>query len=297
MTDCTVTLAQPPPVSGVRIALASNNTMLTVPAGVTVPPGANTVIFTAAAGSFRSGQTAIVTASLNGSVATASLTLNSKLRKGSAGVSLTSKSRTGDGGAGPNAVSSSPSGKPVSSLLCAPGVINAGDAVTCELQVPASSKSVPVELTSSSTQVLIPAVVATRPERSSLTFQAWSNSLSQQQTVTITATAGSSRAEAAVLLMASGRPVLRVPEKQNARAGAAMSFTVSAAAPANLPLSMEAWRPSRRRLVRPPEPEFSHGARRRVKQGSTRLRSQSPTQLASPRLRGTTSKSERIFRC
>jgi uncharacterized protein (TIGR03437 family) len=118
-------------------------------------------------------------------------------------------------------------------------VITAGDAVICELFVTASTQSVPVALDSSSEQVLIPAVVTTRPNQSSLTFQAHSNPVSRQQPVTITATLGSGEVQDTILLMSASAPVLTVPESQVARAGAPTSFKVTAVDPSGLPVQLE----------------------------------------------------------
>jgi uncharacterized protein (TIGR03437 family) len=127
-----------------------------------------------------------------------------------------------------------------SSLRCSPRVITAGGTVTCELLATASTQSEPVALNSSSAQVLIPAAVAARPNQSSLTFQAQSSPLARHERVTITAMAGAVQVEDTILLMASAGPVLRVPEKQIAKAGALLSFTVSAADASDLSVHIDA---------------------------------------------------------
>jgi uncharacterized protein (TIGR03437 family) len=124
-------------------------------------------------------------------------------------------------------------------LHCSPGTITAGAAVTCELVGMPRAQSVGVPLNSSSAQVLIPAVVTTRPNQSSLTFQAETSPISRQQPVTITAALDTGKVEDTILLMAASGPVLRAPRGQIARAGAPMSFTVSAVDPSNLPVQLE----------------------------------------------------------
>jgi hypothetical protein len=74
-STCTVTLKSGASPGGSAVTLKSDNNLLTVSPSVTVPAGATTVNFTATAGLFKVSQVAIVSASLNGSVATASLTL------------------------------------------------------------------------------------------------------------------------------------------------------------------------------------------------------------------------------
>ena len=128
---------------------------------------------------------------------------------------------------------------PVSSLQCSPKAITAGSAVTCELLVSASPQSAQVELESSSEQVLIPSVVTTRPNQSSLTFQARTSPVSKQEQVTITATSGTVSAEDTILVIGASGPILRVPKKQVARAGESISFTVTATDPSGLPLHVD----------------------------------------------------------
>ncbi len=223
-STCKVTLALTAPAGGSSVTLASNNSSLTVPASVSVSAGAATSSFKAEAGSSRSRQTATITASLNGSVASTSVTLTGSVRTRS--VSGTPASQ--------------PSGNAVSSLVCSPNAVTAGGVVTCELLVTASTQAVPVVLSSSSEQVLLPALVTTRPNQSSLTFQAQSIPDSKQQPVTITATLGTSEIEDTILLMAPSGPVLRVPERQVARLGTPISFAVSALDPSSgLPVKVE----------------------------------------------------------
>jgi uncharacterized protein (TIGR03437 family) len=208
-----------------KAASSGGVTLLTVPASVTVAAGATTATFSATApASITSNQTATITASLNGSVASTSVTLTG---------SVQTKSVSGT-------PASQPSGNAVSSLVCSPNAVTAGGVVTCELFVTARSQSESVELNSSSAQVLIPAFVTTRPNQSSLTFQAQSTSVSTQQPVTITATLGTTEVENTILLMGAAGPVLRVPGRQVARVGTPISFTVSAVDPSSgLPVQVE----------------------------------------------------------
>jgi uncharacterized protein (TIGR03437 family) len=126
----------------------------------------------------------------------------------------------------------------ISSLQCSPKAITAGSAVTCELLTSASPQSVQIELKSSSEQVLTPSVIATRPNQSSLTFQAQSSPATKQQRVTITATVGIDEIQDTVLVTGASSPVLRTPARQVARAGAPMSFMVSAVDTSDLPLQV-----------------------------------------------------------
>ncbi len=111
--------------------------------------------------------------------------------------------------------------------------------MTCELLVAASSQSARVPLNSSSRQVLIPAVVTTRPNQSSLTFQAETSPGSNQQSVTITAALDTGAVQDRILVVAASAPVLRAPRRLVAKAGAPMSFEVSAVDPSGLPSQMD----------------------------------------------------------
>jgi hypothetical protein len=60
----------------------------------------------------------------------------------------------------------------VSSISCSPRTVSAGGQTTCELRVTASQTPFELRLTSTSSQVKTPTVVYTRPNQSTLTFQA-----------------------------------------------------------------------------------------------------------------------------
>jgi uncharacterized protein (TIGR03437 family) len=63
-TACTVSLSAPSPVGGMTVALAINNSNVTVPASVNVPSGAASTGFTASVASVSTVQTATLTASM-----------------------------------------------------------------------------------------------------------------------------------------------------------------------------------------------------------------------------------------
>ncbi len=127
----------------------------------------------------------------------------------------------------------------VSSLQCSPTVVIAGSAVSCELNLTAVSQSVAIALTSSSAAVHVPAMVTTRPSQSSLTFLAQTDPTSRQQQVVITSSLGESMAEASIVVMAAPSPILSAPKQLVGKAGAALSFKVSAADSTDLPLNIE----------------------------------------------------------
>jgi uncharacterized protein (TIGR03437 family) len=74
-TSCTVTLNLTVTGNGATVALASNDSLLTLPPTVTITPGSTSASFTITAGTIPSSQTAIVTAALGNSSQTVSITL------------------------------------------------------------------------------------------------------------------------------------------------------------------------------------------------------------------------------
>lgn len=75
---CTITLSAAAPSAGLKVTLSSNNKAVTVPASVTVPANSTSMWFTATAAAVTTTQSAVVTASANGSSATTYLQLNGK---------------------------------------------------------------------------------------------------------------------------------------------------------------------------------------------------------------------------
>jgi len=128
----------------------------------------------------------------------------------------------------------------VSALTCSPRAVNAGAQATCELRNTVSPAPQKFQVTSSSAQVRVPAVVSSRPSQSSLTFQASVDAAASQQTAVVTAALGDSSAQDTILVMPAAHPVLRAPEKQIARLGAPLAFLVTAVDPADLPLQLSA---------------------------------------------------------
>ena len=74
-STCTAALNQPASAGGATVNLSSSTGALSVPASVTVPSSSTTGTFTATAGTISAAQTAVVTASYNGSSQTASISL------------------------------------------------------------------------------------------------------------------------------------------------------------------------------------------------------------------------------
>jgi nitrogen fixation protein FixH len=73
---CTVSLSSAAGTGGLTVNLSSNNSAVTVPASVTVAPGASSASFTASVLAVSTAQTAVLTATAGGTAKTFSITLN-----------------------------------------------------------------------------------------------------------------------------------------------------------------------------------------------------------------------------
>ena len=126
----------------------------------------------------------------------------------------------------------------------------AGGVVTCALHVTASPEPLQLQLASSTSQVKIPAAVVTRPNQSSLTFQASVGAVAKPQSAIITATLGDMQVQESLLVVSTDRPVLVTPDKQIAKFGTPVNFTVGAADASGLPVQLEVKNLPAARLIR-----------------------------------------------
>jgi uncharacterized protein (TIGR03437 family) len=127
-----------------------------------------------------------------------------------------------------------------SALTCSPKVITAGNQAVCELRVAASPDPSQIQITTSSPQLKAPSVVSARANQGSLTFQVNANPASLQQSVTVNAVSNGATVQDTVQVMPASRPILTVPQKQLAKSGATVSFSVSVFDPTNLPVQLNA---------------------------------------------------------
>lgn len=74
-SSCAITLSRAAPAGGALVSLSSSVNTLGVPGSVTVAAGSSTANFTALAGAFTTDQSSTITATLNGSSASASISL------------------------------------------------------------------------------------------------------------------------------------------------------------------------------------------------------------------------------
>jgi uncharacterized protein (TIGR03437 family) len=244
---CTVKLSQAAPAGGAAVSLASSNALLPGRAStITVPAGSSTATFSITAGNIASNQNATLIAILNGVSETVIISLvHQSTRVVSAKIGASSMdgppSSSSDAPAiGEALAPSSRAQGTVATLSCSPRAVSPGGQVTCNLEGTASSTALELQLASSSEQVRIPAIAATRPNQSSLTFHALVDPLARQQSVLITATLGDSRAQDVVVVLPAAGPVLTMPGKQLAKFGTSVGFVVSAVDQADLPVQLAA---------------------------------------------------------
>jgi len=174
-STCTVTLSQAASAAGATVTLSTNNGLLTLPASVTVPAGSNTAMFLATTGIFSGIQSALVTASYNGSSQQAVLSL----------VGATT----------------------VSSLSCTPATLGSGAAAVCTvtLSAVAPAGGLNIALSSDNAGLSVPALLAIPAGNITATFTATAAVVSATQAANITATYNGSSQSAPLSL---SRPVL-----------------------------------------------------------------------------------------
>jgi len=118
----------------------------------------------------------------------------------------------------------------ISALACSPRAVSAGGQVTCQLGMTRGG-SARIQLASSSSQMRVPAMVATRANQSRLTFQVSVDAVARQQEVVLTATLGDTSVQDTIQVVPAPAPILTVPDRQFARFASPLSFTVAAVDP------------------------------------------------------------------
>ena len=201
---CTVTLSSAA-VASTPVQLASNSTLLSVPASVTFATGATTTTFQATAGSVTTTQNAVVTATLSGASKTATVSL----QQGAASPAL-------------------------SSITC-PASINSGAAGACTVTLSsAATANTTVQLADNSTLLTVPASVTVATGATTATFQATAGSVATTQNAVVTATlSGVSKTSTLSLEALPQTPALSTltcaPAKVAPGASATCTVTLSAA--------------------------------------------------------------------
>jgi hypothetical protein len=176
-TTCTVSLTKAAPSGGATITIGGAiANLLTIPASVTVAATASTATFTASSGSIASDQIATITASLNGSSKSLSLTLSAPVL--------------------------------VSSLQCGTGTLTSNASTTCTVTLTkaAPSGGAAVTVRGAIANVLFfPPLVNVAAAATTATFTANTGSITSDQTATVTASLNGSSSPVNLTLSA---PVL-----------------------------------------------------------------------------------------
>ncbi len=163
-STCTVTLNGNAPSGGASVGLTSSNTSaVSVPASVMVSSGSSTASFVATAARLTTPESSSVTANLNGSSSSITLSVQAPVL--------------------------------VSSLACSPTSFNSGGTSSCTvtLNQPSPSGGTSVALTNSNPAALaIPASVTVSSGASTATFTASGAVVTSSQSATVTATLGTS---------------------------------------------------------------------------------------------------------
>ncbi len=158
-STCTVTL-NAAATSPAFVTLASNNGLLTVPAGVTVATGQSTATFTATSGTVNSSQNALVTATLSGQSQQTTISLAAAAQ--------------------------------LSALTCSPSTVVAPGTTTCTATLTAAASSAAsVTLLSNNSNLTVPASITVIAGQASASFTATAAlQVNAAQSATITAGLG-----------------------------------------------------------------------------------------------------------
>jgi len=302
-TTCTVTLTQAAPNGGAAVGLSSSTAVVTVPASVTVAAGAISATFSATAGSFTSNQTAVITATLNGSSQTGTISLTNtpgtvtsltcspdpnavgtllctvqlasaapaggssvQLQAANSGVQLPASVLVPAGAqsaqfratvlasdqnqqinitaalnGNSNTLAYSVTGIRPSSVVC-PSSVAAGGTATCVVHLTASNVPAVAHLaiSTNSATLKVPATITTRPRQTRLTFVVTADLLAPQQNSNVSVQFGSSTVGSPLTVQQAPAPILTVPPDQAVVAGNALTFSVSAADPGGLAVTLSA---------------------------------------------------------
>jgi hypothetical protein len=209
VVNCTTSLSEPAPANGVSVSLQSNSPRLRVPVQIQIPGGARSAQFTA--GVPASDQDAVVeiSAAVQGSVSTTDLSI--------AGIRPTA-------------------------LTCSPKTIQAGDSFSCavSLNSPNIPQNASLTVSSNSPNLKTPNSMAMRPGQTQLSFTVLTERHAKQQTAAVAVEFGSTAVTDTVAVTPAAGPVLSLPPQQLTAPGKAVAFTVSAADPDGLPVTLSA---------------------------------------------------------
>jgi len=203
---CNLTLSGAAPTGGAKVQLSSSSTQISVPTFIQVPEGSPNAVFALSSSLIDHDENVTLTANLASSSAQTKLSL--------AGLKLVS-------------------------LTCAPKSLRSGLPFTCQAGMNSSQAtgSVVLSVSSSDSRVKVPASVTIQAGQSA--FQANTTVVPLNQSVTVSASYHGVTIQATVTLTPAP-PVLTAPGRQMVLPGKLLTFTVSAADPANLAIALSA---------------------------------------------------------
>ncbi|MEO5924999.1 MAG: hypothetical protein ABIR70_14355 [Bryobacteraceae bacterium] len=209
-STCTVSLNKTAS-STVSIGLSDDNATLTTPASVNVGAGASSANFTVTAGSIASGQTATVTASLNG---------------------VTRSSQIGLAAPAPSVLSS---------LSCSPNTFSAAGTSTCTVSLTAAAAaSATVTLSDNSANVSVPGSVTVPTGQSSAQFSASVSGTPADEIVTLSASlnGGTQTANLTLNAAASLSSLICTPASLNSGQSSTCTVSLSKTAASTVSISL-----------------------------------------------------------
>ncbi len=180
-----------------------------MPAQVLIPAGAQSVQFVASVISSDQDAQAQITASVQGALTTANLSI--------IGIRPTS-------------------------LSCAPQTVQAGDFFTCTVGMnnPNILQVARLAVSSDNAKLELPNPFTTRPAQAQLSFQVYTTPTTAQQPSVISVQFDQTTVTSSVVVMPATAPVLSLPGTELAAFGKPLAFTVSATDPGGLPLTLAA---------------------------------------------------------
>src|SRR5579883_1727170 len=208
-TRCTVALADAAPAGGAMVQLNANNTAVSLPSTLQVAEGSTSADFTVQAQLSDRDQISTIMATAGDQGQTTQVAVD--------GV------------------------KPIS-LTCTPQTVPAGGTASCEVRLNSAQigDSIHLNLTSSSQNLRVPTTLTTRPNQSSLRFQASASPTARQESASIQVAFGSNAVQESVALEPSSAPVLRLPGDQLVKAGTPLAFTITAMDARGIPAPVRA---------------------------------------------------------
>jgi uncharacterized protein (TIGR03437 family) len=203
---CTVVLAQAAVLDTV-VTLQVDSSRMQIPAQIQIPAGAVSAQFAASVAASDQDQQFQLSASMQGATRSVALPV--------LGIRPTR-------------------------LSCFPLAVHAGDSFTCAVRLSASNVPAVVRLdvSSGNAGLKLPTSIDTRPGQTDLSFVVRTDALAKQQAAGVVVSFGQTQVGSILILMAGLKPILSLPGQQYIRFGSPVAFTVSAADPSDLPLTL-----------------------------------------------------------